>query len=220
MTYNPRRGPSETYSATCFRNLEPTRGVCVRTDHRVPTRSRSLSVAKSGCTVDLAAIAAPHDLRFTRPPLLTEIVGGITVFNGSRYRMGFKNEHRTGAALVDFYVSKNSAANFLGKSGNLIIRQETTGTCQQPIILAFLNFREIFQQNGKTRFHRRSYATLRGPRYKANLQRASSVGLWCRTQNSRFAKIPEACHSSFREPVAHLCLHRLSPTTLLSFYTT
>lgn len=92
MTYNPRRGPSETYSATCFRNLEPTRGVCVRADHRVPTRSRSLTVTKSGCTVDLAAIGAPHDLRFTRPPLRTEIVGGITVFNGSRYRMGFKNE--------------------------------------------------------------------------------------------------------------------------------
>lgn len=42
-------------------------------------------------------------------------------------------------------------------------------------------------------------------------------GKW---QNSRFAKIPEACHSSFREPVAHLSLHPLSPTTLLSFYTT
>lgn len=147
MTYNPRRGPSETYSATCFRNLEPTRGVCVRTDHRVPTRSRSLPVAKSGCTVDLAAIAAPHDLRFTRPPLCTEIVGGITVFNGSRYRMGFKNEHRTGAELADFYASKN----FLGKSGNLIIRQETTGTWQQSLILAFLNLREIFQENGNTR---------------------------------------------------------------------
>ena len=126
MTYNPRRGPSETYSATCFRNLEPTRGVCVRADHRLPTRSRSLAVTKSGCTVDLAAIAAPHDLRFTRPPLRTQIVGGITVFNGSRYRMGFKDEHRTGVALADFHASKDSAANFLRQSGNLIIRQETT----------------------------------------------------------------------------------------------
>lgn len=32
------------------------------------------------------------------------------------------------------------------------------------------------------------------------------------TVASRFVKIPEACHSSFREPVARLSLHPLSPT--------
>lgn len=71
----------------------------------------------------------------------------------------------------------------------------------------------------------RSVSTLRKVSTKGTIRLCSNIhpvpsNLPAKWQNSRFAKIPEACHSSFREPVAHLSLHPLSPTTLLSFYTT